>query len=57
MDHKPGRGTLMARMGGKLYAESREAMMEASMRLRTQSGPPKVADRMIWMFGRVSGSI
>jgi hypothetical protein len=54
MDDKPGRGTLMARMGGKLHAESREAMMEASMRLRTQSGPPEVADRMIWMFGRVS---
>jgi hypothetical protein len=54
LDHKPGRGTLMARMSGRLHAESREAMMEASARLRMQSGPPEVADRMIWMFGRVS---
>ena len=54
MDHKPGRGALMARMGGRLQAESREAMMEASKRLRLQSGPPAEEDRMIWMFGRVS---
>jgi hypothetical protein len=54
LDHKPGRGTRMARMGGRLHAESREAMMEASARLRMQSGPPEVAERMIWMFGRVS---
>lgn len=54
LDHKPGRGTIMARMGGRLHAESREALLEASARLRTQSGPPAVADRMIWMFGRVS---
>jgi hypothetical protein len=54
LDHKPGRSTIFARLSGRLYAESREALLEASARLRTQDGAPAAADRMFRLFGRVS---
>jgi hypothetical protein len=54
MDHKPGRAVIGARLRGKLHAESREALLEASERLIKQKKPPKPENRMIHMFGRIS---
>ena len=54
MDYKAGRASLRKRLLGKLHAESREALLEASDRLIKQKKRPATDKRMIYLFGRVS---
>ena len=55
LDHKRAAPAMVQRLAS-LKPVAKQAIGEARTRLDKQQGPPAVADRMIWMFGRVSST-
>jgi hypothetical protein len=56
LDEKHARDALGARIETLEHPVAKEIFAEALTRLDAQLGPPAVAARMIWMFGRKSST-